>query len=449
MLKAPAPRIAETRPLYAWSVAFLLATAQVFSFIDRQILSLLIGPIKSDLDVSDTEVALLHGFAFILFYCLMGIPLGRWADRGNRPLIMALGLSFWSLATAACGLARGFLGLFVARVGVGIGEASLSPAALSLLADYFPRTSVGRAIGLYMGGIYVGSGLAYIVGGAITQWAIGLDPIDLAGFGPVRGWQLTFFAVGLPGLALALLFFLVDEPRRRGAAAIEAGALDASLRDVLRHIWQHRSAFVQHFIAFGLATALLYGLMFWVPQTFVRQHGVSIADAGLYFGTAMLCAGPLGAFTAGWLADRGVRAGRLDAPMRAAAIGFSLALPATSAFALAPTLELAILLCAPLAFLLGYPFGIATSALQLMTPARMRGQAAAVYYITVNVIGFTTGPLSIALMTDYLFADDRALALSVAIAPLLFVPLGATLMWRSRAAFARQVGSAGAMAQGG
>lgn len=432
-------RIGDDRPIYAWSVALLLAVAQVFSFIDRQILSLLIGPIRADMQISDTQVALLHGMAFIIFYSVMGIPFGRWADRGNRPLIIALGLAFWSLATAACGLARGFWSLFAARVGVGVGEASLSPAALSLLSDYFPEAKLGRAVGLYMGGIFVGSGLAYVLGGAITEWAIDLGQVELPILGSVRGWQITFVAIGMPGLLLALLFPFVIEPRRHPARHAVTTPVETRFDVVWKYLWHHRGVYGRHYVGFGLATALLYGLMLWVPQCFVRTFGTSIAEAGLYFGLSVLLFGPLGAFCSGWLADRGMRAGRKETPMRTAAFGFAVALPITVAFGLAPNLTVAIALCAPLGFLLGFPFGLATSSLQLIAPPDMRGQATAVYYITVNVIGFTAGPLSIALMTDKLFQADSALHYSIALSAFLFIPLAVWLFWTARKPFEAEV----------
>lgn len=432
-------RIAETRPVYAWSVASLLALTQMFSFIDRQILSLLIGPIRADLAISDTQVALLHGFAFVLFYSVMGIPLGRWADRGNRPLIIAVGLGFWSIATASCGLARNFWSLFAARICVGVGEASLSPSALSLLADYFDRARLGRAIGLYMGGIYLGSGLAFIVGGALSEWAIGLGTLSLPLVGDVRGWQVTFLIVGLPGLVLTLAYLFVREPRLRSEGQDRASVDAPGLSEVWRHLRRHRDLFARHYAGFGIVTALLYGMMFWVPQTFVRAFGSTIAEAGLYFGIATLLFGPLGTFAGGWLADHGLRGGRARAPMQIAAVGFGFALPAVMAFAFAPTVAFAVAACMPLAFLLGFPLGIATSSLQLMTPARMRGQGAAIYYITVNLIGFVTGPLSVALMTDYVFRRDSALPLSLAASAALFVPIGCWLFWTAREPFAREL----------
>jgi MFS family permease len=428
-------RLADRRPIYAWTVAILLTLAQVFSFIDRQILSLLIGPIRADLGISDTGVAMLHGFAFVAFYSFIGIPLGRLADRAHRPLIIATGLVFWSLATAACGLAKNFWGLFTARMCVGIGEASLSPSALSLLADYFPKSSLGRAVGLYMGGIYVGSGLAFVVGGAVAQWAIGLGDVTLPALGTMHGWQLTFLIVGLPGVLLAAILVWVIEPR----AAPAKHDVAVPIREVAGHLWTHRDLYVPHYVGFGLVTALLYGLTFWAPQTLVRTYDVTIGQAGLAFGLAMLICGPLGAYAGGALADRGVARGDLRAPLRVAGVGFALAAPAVLAFGLAPTLPLAIAACFPVAFLLGFPLGIATSTLQLMTPNRMRGQASGVYYVCVNIIGFTTGPLSIALLTEHVFGDDKALHLSVACAGAFFAPLAGLLLWSARKGYAREL----------
>jgi MFS family permease len=196
-------------PLRAWYAVAVLVLAFVFSFIDRIVIALLVEPIKADLGISDFDIGLLQGFAFAIFYALLGIPIGRLSDRISRRGIIATGIAVWSLMTAACGLARSFFGLFLARVGVGVGEATLSPAAYSMISDYFPREKLGRALGVYQSGAMLGAGIAFLVGGAAVQLLSAYDGQVLPVLGPVRMWQLAFFAVGLPGLLIALLMLTV------------------------------------------------------------------------------------------------------------------------------------------------------------------------------------------------------------------------------------------------
>lgn len=204
-------------PLRAWIVVGLLMVAYTSSFIDRQIMSLLVEPIRADLGITDTQFSLLAGLAFSIFYSVMGLPLGWLADRMSRRMIILVGMIAWSIMTALCGLATSFLALFIARVGVGIGEAALSPAAYSLISDYFPPERRARAISAYAMGPYLGSGLALIIGGQVIEAASRMGPFTIEGLGTFAPWQAVFFAVGLPGVIIALLFLLIREPERRGS----------------------------------------------------------------------------------------------------------------------------------------------------------------------------------------------------------------------------------------
>ena len=179
-----------------------MTVAYIFSFIDRQIINLLVEPIREDLQLTDTQISLLQGIAFALFYTLMGIPIARLADAANRRAIIAAGVFLWSLMTVMCGLAKSFGQLFAARIGLGIGEAALSPPAFSLFTDYFPPGKVTRAIAVFSGGSFLGAGLAYIIGGYVVDFVTRLDVVDIPVFGQVRTWQMAFIAVGLPGMLL-------------------------------------------------------------------------------------------------------------------------------------------------------------------------------------------------------------------------------------------------------
>ncbi|MBT7799203.1 MAG: MFS transporter, partial [Gammaproteobacteria bacterium] len=202
-------------PTIAWYAVGILFVAYTFSFADRFILSLLIEPIKQDLNLSDTKISLLHGFAFAIFYTFMGIPIGRLADKYNRRTIIVWGIATWSCMTAVCGITKGYWQLFAARVGVGVGEAALSPAAYSMIADLFPAQKLGRALSVYTTGAFVGAGLAFIIGGTAIAAITTSPEITLPVIGTIRSWQAAFFLVGLPGLLVAALMYTVKEPLRR------------------------------------------------------------------------------------------------------------------------------------------------------------------------------------------------------------------------------------------
>jgi MFS family permease len=206
------------KPLYSWYVVGVLMLAYTNSFIDRQILSLLIEPIRRDLQITDTQVSLLAGLAFTIFYTLMGVPIARLADQKNRRTIIAIGIASWSVMTASCGLARNFWHMFLARVGVGVGEATLSPAAMSMISDYFPVGKLARAISIYSMGVYFGAGLALIIGGMVVKLVIEAGNVVLPVVGEVFPWQMTFFFVGLLGIPIFLLMLTIREPVRRGIA---------------------------------------------------------------------------------------------------------------------------------------------------------------------------------------------------------------------------------------
>ena len=222
-------------------MVFVLLLAQTFSFLDRMIMGLLVGPIRDTFQISDTQYSLLAGLAFSLFYALMGLPLARIADSRSRRNLIAAGIAVWSLMTAVCGLAKGFWMLFVARMGVGVGEATLAPGAYSMIADYFPKSLLARALSVYMVGVTLGSGFAYMLGGAVVAYVENMPQIVLPVLGAIHGWQLTFFIVGLPGLLVALLMMLtVREPPRRGLSANDVQAI--ALREVVDYLWSRRRA---------------------------------------------------------------------------------------------------------------------------------------------------------------------------------------------------------------
>ena len=400
---------------YAWYVVCVLTLAYVISFIDRQILALLVGPIKADLNLTDTQISLLMGLAFGLFYTLMGIPLGRLADRYSRRILVAAGIALWSLMTAACGLAKGYGQLFLARVGVGVGEASLSPSALSLISDYFPKHKRGRAIGLYQMGVSVGAGLALILGGAVIGFASAGGDTVLPLVGTIRPWQLVFIIVGLPGLLVALLMLTIKEPPRRGLLKAGDGASDVlPFRFVLTYLLERRKVFGQLFVGMSVVTIVGYAYFSWVPTMFMRTFGWTISQVGYTYGIIMLICGPLGVNGAGWLADRLYARGYGDAHMRTTLIGVLLTLPTAAAMPLMPTAELAVAMLALASIGPAMATATGASALMMITPNQMRGQMSAIYLFVISIIGLTAGPTAVALITDYVYRDEGALRYSIA-----------------------------------
>ncbi len=414
-------------PVYAWYVVAVLMLAYTNSFIDRQILSLLIEPIRRDLEISDTQVSLLAGFAFAIFYTLMGVPIARLADQKNRRTLIAVGITFWSLMTAACGLARNFSHLFLARVGVGVGEATLSPAAMSMISDYFPVAKIARAISVYSMGVYFGAGLALIIGGLVIKLVSHAGSIMLPIVGEVVPWQLTFFLVGLLGLPILLLIMTIREPLRRGnmgtdppetKTASSIPALRAFLRTNARTI-------TFHFAAFSCIGIGINGYMVWTPTFFIRTYGWEASKIGLIYGFILFFIGTAGVYAGGYLADRMQKRGRNDAILRAAFYGALMVVPFTVLTPLMPDPRLAVIGLAFTVFFLALPQGLPAAALQVITPNALRAQMTALYFLVGNLIANGFGPTLYALVTDYVFADPLKIRYSIAMVSAVVLPLGA------------------------
>ena len=395
----------------AWGTVAVLMVAYVLSFIDRQILNLLVGPIRRDLMISDTQMSLLMGLSFALFYTVCGIPLGRLADTRSRRGLIAFGILFWSAATAACGLARLYWHFLICRIGVGVGEAALSPAAYSLIADSFPAERRATAISVYSMGVYLGSGFAFLFGGLVIKLASAQGDVLLPLLGKVRPWQLIFLALGAAGLLFSLLLLAIKEPARQGTGA----GITVPLSEVGRYIRANKRTVLCHNFGFaGLAFAS-YGSAAWIPTFLIRTYGWDAGQVGVVYGGIVATFGCLGIVFGGKLADWMLRRGRSDAHMRVglyAAIG---AVLFVLAFPLMESAHWAAILLTPAVFFLSMPFGVAPAAIQEIMPNSMRGQASAVYLFVITLIGLGIGPTAVAIITDYVFGDDMSLRYSLMI----------------------------------
>lgn len=421
-------------PKYAWYVVVILFIAYTSSFVDRIIMSLLVEPIKRDLVLTDTQFSLLHGFAFAIFYTLMGLPLGRLADRANRRRIISVGIFLWSILTAVCGLAKTFTHLFLARIGVGVGEATLSPAAYSMISDYFPKEKRSVPISMYSMGVFFGGGIAFILGGYVVHLASGAADVVLPMVGTIRPWQLTFFLVGIPGILVVLLMSTIEEPPRRDVVSLSASddgkGDNDSIRAALAFVMRNARAYVSVFVGFALLATASYGFFTWTPSFLIRTYGWEASNAGYAFGLMVLILGTGGTLLGGVLADRALAKGRLDAKLRVSMYAGGGMLLCGCLAPLMPSAPLALLFLAPTVVFLGFPVGLAPAACNFITPNQLRGQIIALYLFATNLLGLGVGPTVVAVITDYGFGDPDKLRFSLAVFAVVIPALAVvSLLW--------------------
>jgi len=426
-------------PAYAWYVVSVLTLAYICSFIDRQIITLLVGPIKKDLGLSDTEMSYLLGLSFAIFYTLFGFLIAIAADRLNRRNIIAAGIFLWTVMTAACGLARGYGQLFLARMGVGFGEGALSPSALSLISDYFPRHKLARAISVYSTGVSVGSGIALLLGGTVIGMVSGLETVVLPVIGEHRPWQAAFVIVALPGLPIALLVFTIREPVRRGV--LEPAGNRWSLRPAFGHLRAHWQTYAGIYFGMSVLTIMAYGIIGWIPEHFRRTYDWSIGQVSLWYGLILIVFGPVGAFYGGWLADRLFRR-HDDGYIRAGLIGLGFLVPGYALFAVMPTPWLSLLMLIPATIGGAMPTTVASASLMQVAPNDMRAMVSALFYFVISIIGLGLGPTSVAALTDFYFRDEAMLRYSITIVAVVAGLLAVVLLAWVRPHYARSVAAA-------
>jgi MFS family permease len=420
-------------PSYAWCVVIVLNFAYAFSVIDRTLMDLLVVPIERSLSFSDSEAGWLLGPAFGLFYTLFGIPLGRLSDRYSRRWIITAGISLWCFMTMLSGAASNFWQLFFARMGVGVGEASLNPAALSLISDYFPPERRALAASAYVNGSSIGSSMAFLVGGALMAF-VGVHGIDhLPVLGAVAPWQAVFVLVGVSGLAVVLAMSIVKEPRRR-ADTLRAGLVAATGRPSwgeLGHFLKTRQKlFLYHFSGFGAFSLLAYALLKWTPTFLSRRFGMPIAEIGHDMGLLFLIFGPAGSISGGLLAGWLCRRDRPDATLRVVIYGLIGVVPPAILAALLPTPFTSMLFFGITIFFIAFPSGVSVAAVQEVTPNRLRAQVTAIYYLAINVPGYL-GPLVTAFLTQHVFKDPSKVGWSISLAALIFGTMAALLVSRA------------------
>lgn len=438
---APAPEgTADGAPVsyrYGWYTAIVLMVAYTLSFLDRQILTLMVGPIKADLHITDTQFALLTGGAFALFYTAMALPMGWMADRYPRKWIIAAGISVWSLATGACALARTFPALMAARICVGVGEATLSPSAYSLLRDRFDDTRLPRAMSIYSLGIFIGAGTALILGGIIVGALATTPYVTFPLLGTYKSWHAVFLIIGPPGLLIALWVATLKEPaRKKTIDKVDTGSFSLSVIGQFLGKWPLMG--VSLFIGAGFLSILSY-LDAWYPELFIRMHGWDAEQAGWVNGLASLTAGPAGMIFAGWYSSRCIARGQVDACIMMAtvcAIGLSIF---GTLMPLMPNATLMAVMIWPIKFFGGFNPVLIPAAVQMIAPHNLRAQLGALFLLSTGILGTALGPIVPAAMSDYIIMDESKLNISIAITAAIVGPITAILLTVGRRQFRERV----------
>jgi MFS family permease len=401
---------------YRAYVMCVLVLVYTFNFIDRQIVGILAVPIKADLNLSDTQLGLMGGLAFALFYTALGIPVAMLADRKNRTWIMTIALTVWSLMTAVCGLAQNFWQLFLARLGVGIGEAGGVAPAYSLISDYYPSNQRARALSVYSFGIPIGSALGILFGGYIATH------VD---------WRFAFFAVGLAGILIAPIFKLtVAEPPRGQFDTAAAPDHSFSVRQILS-VLAGKSSFWTMSLGAAASSMMGYGLFFWLPSYFVRSYGLSLLDASVFYGGILLLGGIAGTWLGGVLADRLGEKNR-SAYVMVPAIAFLLTIPFYVLAISSSTLLVTFLaLLVPTALGLAW-LGPVLSAMQHIVRPHMRATTSAIFLFINNLVGIGAGTVALGIISDSLIArfGDDSLKYAI-LSGTVFYLIAAALFWLS------------------
>ncbi len=412
---------------YRWYVLLVLMLTYAFSYMDRQILAIVLEDLRTELQLSDTQLGLLSGVAFALFYSTLGVPIARLADRSSRVGIISVALAFWSVMTALCGVAQNFLQLFVCRMGVGIGEAGGTPPAHSLIADYFARHERAMALSVYSLGLAFGAVLGLALGGLVAE---------------VYGWRTAFIVAGLPGVLLALLVhWTVREPARGGMepAGVEAAESmrdGGSLLQTVQRLWA-RPAYRLLALSSLLTSFVSHSISTWLPSYFMRQYELGQSEAGLATALINLLGGVPGLLLGGWLGDRLARRqvawlGRLPA------LALGLALCTVLGGLWSGDYAVAVVCFGGSIFLYQFSHGPSLAAIQWTLAPAERAQGAAFVFFLGNLFGLTLGPLLVGAVSDLGTERFGSQSLSLGMSVVTFILIAASITyWRAGAALAR------------
>ena len=374
----------------------------------------MVGPIKRDLGgISDTQVSLIMGFAFALFYTLMTYPAGRITDRYNRKNLMTAGIAGWSFMTMLCGAANQYWQLFLARMGVGVGEATLGPASNSALADYFPPERLPIAIGIVASAPFIGQGLANIAGGPLIDYLEATPNYVVPVLGEIYSWQMVLMIVGAPRLLIALAVWFLIEPERKNKQREDSNSVPLS--EVWDFILTRKHFFFFVFLGYLCLATQGWSLFSWLVEYFVRNHGWSRTEIGLSYGSIALTLGIAGSVAGGLFASRMIRRGTLDATLRVVLYSTIALFPLAAFLTIVPNPYLALAMLVPVTFCMAMPPGLIIATLQTVSPNELRGQMVAFYLIAVNFLSYSFAPSLPAVISDFVFETEQGLGQAISL----------------------------------
>ncbi len=433
-------QIGEQKSLaYAWGVAICLSLGYALSFLDRELLSMVITPVKESFGLSDFQVSLLLGPAFAIFYTVMGVPLGWAADRYNRTKLVAAGIALWSVMTAFCGLSANFIQIFIARIGVGVGEAVLTPSSVSLLSDYFPKNKLPMALSIYSIGLFIGAGMAGI-GGGIVLGVLRDVTWTLPFFGTLEYWQIVFLIAATPGILLAVIILSIREPIRKEMAVDEAGVEQtASFSMAFSYMWERKKMFLCLFIG-GSMVAIIQYQAYWYPEHFMRNWDWTPAQAGPAVGTPTIFGGIAGLLLGGYYMSHQSKIGNKDVALKLAFLSaIGIGIPAVI-MPLLSSSSMAIAGVTMVKFFVAMPLIAGTTAIRMAVPNQMRGQFTAMYFVAVGLVGATLGPVMPGYINTYIFGEGTGtLGYALAISAAMTLPFSTTLLWISWGEYKKHV----------
>ena len=414
---------------YGWYVAFVLLIGFTFSFIDRQVLNLLVVPIQNDLNITDTQISALQGLAFVLTYVGLCIPIGRLIDKSHRVTVMIIGLLIWSIATIACGFSKNYVSMFIARMGIGAGESTVHPGSISILGDYFDSNKIASPMSIYLLGPYLGAGIAMIFGAQVLDWTSQMDNVIIFPLiGEIAPWQLTFIAVGLPGILIAGLFLTIREPQRKiqESESIEVPSFSKVIQ-YIKNNWEVYGAII---IGNSCLIILLYGLQSWVPTMLLRVYEWDLVQSGRVYGSIAMLAGSAGVLS-GPFVLRYMSKINVNAPhFKLAIIGITMATFSLVLLPFQPNVNIALVFVTMASFFVTLPLAGTSSAMVIVSPNRIRGVITGIYVVVTSVFGLVLGPFLVASSTDFIFQDTNAIAKSLALVSVLVSPVGIFFMFK-------------------
>ena len=405
-----------------YSAVAVMTLAQVFAFIDRQIPAMLVEPIKQDFNLNDSQIALLGGAAFSIFYAIMALPIGYAVDRYKRVNVLGTGIFVWSLMTTLAGLANSFGRLFGARIGVAVGEAVMAPVSVSLVSDYFPQNKQGKPMGVITAGVYLGIGATLVGGGYLIDYLTDIGGITIPGIGYFKPWQATFLLVGIPGILISIAAFMLHEPKRLGLSKMQDNSKPIN---IFSHLKTNKITLFPMFGGLIFMALIFYSFTFWAPSMMVRTYGLSLTEVGFTLGIITIIASILGTISSGTVVDYLRSRGHSDAPIRT---GMYACIFATPAICLAPIVDSLFLTWALIGIYLFFissfaPIGLL--AVSGISGNEVKGQMAAVHAFLMMAFGLSLGPQITAFFTDFVLMDESKLGYAMALTGALVLPVAA------------------------